>query len=79
MHTSCMQTSIRVDQTSRDALAKIANDEMGGVSMDDALKVLLFEHASIAAIAALEADPATLAEYRVEAHEWAELDTQVSE
>ncbi|WP_020522932.1 hypothetical protein [Catelliglobosispora koreensis] len=74
-----MQTSIRVDQTSRDALAKIANDEMGGVSMDDALKVLLFEHASLAAIAALEADPAALAEYRAEAREWAELDTQVSE
>ena len=74
-----MQTSIRVDQSSRDALARIASDEMGGVSMDDALKVLLFEHASLAAIARLEADPEQLAAYQGEAREWAELDTQVSE
>ena len=73
-----MHTTIRVEKVNRDALAKIASEEMGGASMDDALKVLLFEHESLAAIARLEANPDELAEYQREAREWAELDTAVN-
>ena len=39
-----MQTSIRVTAANRDALARIAERELGGVSLDEALRVVLFEH-----------------------------------
>ena len=39
-----MQTSMRVSAQNRDQLAKIANEEMGGVSLDEALRVALFQH-----------------------------------
>jgi len=74
-----MQTSIRVDQANRDALAHIAKDELGGVSLDEALRVLLFHHQTAQAVARLEADPEALAEWQREAREWAELDTAVAE
>lgn len=44
-----MQTSMRVDQANRDALARIAAEEFGGVSLDEALRMLLFEHETIKA------------------------------
>ncbi len=40
-----MQTSMRVSVQNRDQLAKIANEEMGGVSLAEALRVVLFQHA----------------------------------
>jgi len=48
-----MQTSMRVTAENRDALARIAATELGGVSLDEALRVVLFEHLSRAALARL--------------------------
>jgi ribosomal protein L12E/L44/L45/RPP1/RPP2 len=73
----CMQTSMRVSVEVRDALARIASDELGGVSLDEALRIILFQHQTAAAIARLEADPEALADYQREAQEWAELDVRV--
>ena len=78
MYASCMQTSIRVATERRDALAAVAR-EMGGVSLDEALRALLWQHRALADIARLQADPAALHEYRREAMDWAELDAPVDE
>jgi hypothetical protein len=64
---------MRVSTEARDKLAKIASDDLGGVSLDAALRELLFEHESAAALARLEADPEALADYQREARDWAEL------
>lgn len=72
-----MQTSVRVSAVNRDGLAQVAQ-QVGG-SMDEAVRVLLFEHASLAAIARLEANPRMLTDYQDEAHNWAELDTAVDQ
>jgi len=74
-----MQTSMRVSTEVRDALARIAAEEFGGVSLDEALRIVLFQYETAAAVARLEADPDALADYQREAREWAELDVQVRE
>lgn len=74
-----MQTSMRVSAVNRDTLARIATRELGGVSLDEALRIVLFQHETAAAIARLEADPEALAQYQHEAREWAELDVAVRE
>lgn len=79
MYALDMQTSMRVDQANRDALARIAAEELGGVSLDEALRMLLFEHETMRAVARLEADPEALANWQREAREWAELDTGITE
>lgn len=68
-----MQTSIRVTTDNRDALAQVAATELGGVSLDQALRILLFEHISRVAVAKLGVDSG----YRVEAVEIAEVDVRV--
>jgi hypothetical protein len=73
-----MQTSIRVEAENRDALAEVAR-EMGGVSLDEALRALLWQRRALADAARLEVDPAGLRAYHREAREWAELDTTVEE
>jgi hypothetical protein len=35
---------MRVTTENRDALAQIAGGELGGVSLDEALRIVLFEH-----------------------------------
>lgn len=74
-----MQTTMRVAVESRDALARIAQDELGGASMDEALKVVLFEHQTHAALARLAANPAAAQSYLQEAAELAEADVEVRE
>ena len=74
-----MQTSMRVASENRDALARIAATELGGVSLDEALRVILFEHESRAALALLAADPDAADSYLRESSELAEVDTQVGE
>jgi hypothetical protein len=71
-----MQTSIRVEEATRDELARIAR-ELGGVSLDEALRVVLFRHRTMQAVERLAADPAALADYRAEAHDLAEADVSV--
>jgi hypothetical protein len=79
VYTQSMQTSMRVTPENRDALARIAVAELGGVSLDEALKVVLFEHESHAALARLATDPAAAASYLAEGTKLAEVDTAVEE
>lgn len=78
-YTSCMKTSMRVDAETRDTLARIAATELGGVSLDEALRIVLFEHEARAALARLAADPDAHAGYLREAAELAEVDTSIAE
>lgn len=73
-----MQTSMRVDRSNRDALARIAAEELGGVSLDEALRVVLFEHECLASYARLSDDPDSLADYRAEAAQLADVDVAVA-
>lgn len=72
-----MQTSMRVTAANRDALARIAATELGGVSLDEALAVVLFEHQSRVALARLAADPEAAGAYLAESAELAEVDVAV--
>ncbi|HVX44075.1 MAG TPA: hypothetical protein VHC49_09310 [Mycobacteriales bacterium] len=74
-----MQTSMRVTRENRDALARIATDELGGVSMDEALRILLFEHRTRVALTRLAADPDAAESYLAESAEIAQADPQVRE
>ena len=72
------RTTIAVESATRDRLAGRAK-AMGGVSLDEALQALLFEHECAEALTRLDADPAQLQKYRAEAQAWAELDVRVVE
>lgn len=74
-----MQTSLRVDAARRDELARIAAEDLGGVSMDEALRVLIFEHRTRAAFARLAADPLEAASYAGEATALADVDVHVQD
>lgn len=74
-----MHTSMRVTAENRDALARIATTELGGVSLDEALRIILFEHQLRGSLARLAADPARHADYLREAAELADVDTAVRE
>lgn len=74
-----MHTSMRVTSENRDALARIARQELGGVSLDEALRVILFEHQLRLSLAHLAADPGISADYLREATELAAVDTTVRE
>ena len=74
-----MQTSMRVTQENRDALARIATAELGGVSLDEALRVLVFEHDSRIALARLAADPEAWEDYLSEGRALAEVDVDVKD
>ncbi len=60
-------------------LTTIAATELGGVSLDEALRVVLFEHQSRAALARLNADPSAAASYLAESAQLAEVDVAVAE
>lgn len=70
---------MRVDAAHRDALARIAATELGGVSLDEALRIVLFEHETRVALARLAADPDAHADYLREAAELAEVDISIAE
>jgi hypothetical protein len=66
-------TTIKVEHEVRDALARVAADELGGATLNAALVHLLTEHrkaAVHAAYAKLAADPEKWAEYQAELAEW---------
>ncbi len=73
-----MQTSMRVNRSNRDALARIAAEELGGVSLDEALRIVLFQHECLASYARLSDDPDSLADYRAEAAQLADVDVAVA-
>ncbi len=70
---------MRVARENRDTLARIAADELGGVSMDEALRIVLFEHQSRAALARLTSDQEAADSYLQESAKLAETDVQVAE
>jgi hypothetical protein len=66
-------TTITVRKNVRDELARVAADDLGGVSLDSALELLLEEHHKARILAAFErlrADPVAWAEYTAEQEEW---------
>ncbi|MFE2729332.1 hypothetical protein [Kitasatospora sp. NPDC059327] len=66
-------TTIKVQAEVRDELARLAADELGGVTLNGALEHLLTEHRKaqiLAAYARLEADPRAWADYQGELTEW---------
>ena len=69
-------TSIRVYKDSRDQLAEIAK-ELGGVSLDEALRTVLWQRKALQDIRRLEENPEELADYRDEAGRWAEDESSV--
>ncbi len=74
-----MPTSMRVTAVNRDALARIASGELGGVTLDEALRVVLFEHQSYTALARLARDPDAMDSYLAEGDQLAEVDVAVDE
>lgn len=70
---------MRVSVPTRDELARVAEDELGGVSLDEALQIVLFEHKTATALARLAADPQALDDYRAEAGGLADVDVEVAE
>lgn len=72
-----MQTSMRIQPANRDALARIAERDYGGVSLDETVARLAFEHESFAALARMSDED--LADYQREHHQLAEADVDVPE
>lgn len=70
---------MRVTPENRDTLARIASTELGGVSLDEALRVVLFEHLSRTALMRLAADPAAVESYLAESAHLADVDVAVRE
>jgi len=79
MYALDMKTSMRVEAENRDALARIAAIELGGVSLDEALRIVLFERETRSSLARLAADADQHAGYLREAAELAEVDTSIAE
>ncbi|QSB04960.1 hypothetical protein [Natronoglycomyces albus] len=77
MRTGADETTIRVTKKNRDALASIAQTELGGASLDEALRSVIFEHQTRAAFARMNASQ--LADYQAEAQQLADIDPQVTE
>lgn len=74
-----MQTTMRVSAPNRDALARIAEQELGGVSLNEALRIVLFERDTAAALMRLSADEAAREDYAREASSLADVDVAVRE
>ena len=66
-------TTIKVEAGVRDDLARVATDDLGGVTLNAALAHLLTEYrkaAVLAAYARLEADRSAWTDYQSELGEW---------
>lgn len=72
-----MQTSMRIQSSNRDALARIAERDYGGASLDETVARLAFEHESFAALARLSHDQ--LRDYEDEHRQLAETDIAIDE
>lgn len=66
-----MATMLRVDETTRDAVLRLARDDFAGASADQVVRELLAEHRVLQAIRAMDdyraAEPDGWAEYLEEA------------
>ncbi|MFI6586415.1 hypothetical protein [Embleya sp. NPDC050493] len=66
-------TTIKVEMSVRDDLARVAAEDLGGVTLNTALTHLLTEHrkaAVLAAYARLQADASAWTDYENELDEW---------
>ena len=66
---------LRVSEETRERVQRVAREEFGGASADEAIRRLLDEHWELSAIAAVrrtrEHEPQEWADYLGEAEEWA--------
>ncbi|MPY83841.1 MAG: hypothetical protein GEV00_11085 [Actinophytocola sp.] len=65
-----MQSTVRVSRQNRDRLARIAETELNGASLDETVSVLLFEYESRRGLAVRD-------DYLAEGQELAEVDVEV--
>lgn len=74
---------MRVSPATRDRVMKIANEDYGGATADEALQRLADEHWERKAITAMDRfrcdDPQGYADYLGEMREWDAIDTPVDE
>lgn len=74
---------LRVSEETRERVQRLARDEFGGVSADEAIRRLLDEHWDSAAIAAVQhyrtADPQGWADYVADADELAAADAPITD
>ena len=68
-------TTMKISPSHRDALSAIAA-ALGGVTLDDALADVLFVYDSMKAVERLTMEQ--VADWRTEAHRWAEADFEVA-
>ena len=75
-----MTTMVRLDAATRDRLTRVASEDFGGVTADEAVRRLLDEHWERRAIEAMDAyrrdDPAGWADYLHEAEDLDGLSAQ---
>lgn len=77
MYARCMsQTTIRVSDAQRDALARVAAERRE--TMAEALARLIWEHDCVESLARLERDPEALADYEAETDELGDAATEVT-
>lgn len=73
-YTSRMTTMIRAELSTRDQLMRVAAEDFGGVTADEALQRLLEEHRQHKMVAVMnafrETDPAGWQSYLDEADDW---------
>ncbi|SFT72133.1 hypothetical protein SAMN04487904_106217 [Actinopolyspora lacussalsi subsp. righensis] len=72
-----MRTNVRIDSAARETLARIAERDYGGASLDETVARPAFEHESFAAPARLSDEE--LRGYQDEQHALAETDVTVSD
>ncbi|TDC78455.1 hypothetical protein E1193_20745 [Micromonospora sp. KC606] len=78
-----MTTMMRVSPETREQVLRVAAEDFGGVSADEAVKRLLEEHWRAKAVAAMDhyraIDPEGWAEYLVESEDWHGADAPVGD
>ena len=65
-------TTMRISARNRDALLAVMNEHDDATTLDEALRIVLFEWESYQAMARLAADPRALGSYRAETRALAE-------
>ncbi|HEX5541546.1 MAG TPA: hypothetical protein VFX60_08265 [Micromonospora sp.] len=78
-----MTTMMRVSRETRERVLRVAEEDYGGASADEAIRRLLDEHWQAKAIAAMDQfraeDPEGWAEYLAESHEGQTIEAPITE
>lgn len=69
---SAKATTMRISSRNRDALLRVVAEHDDAGTLDEALRIVLFEWDGYRAMARLAADPRALADHQAEAHTLAE-------